>query len=107
MKKEISTIINVKENKVGILRVNDVDYISLTDLAKYQNTIDSSGVIFNWMSNKDSFGFYSLWEEFNNENFNSMESHRIKIEEAPYNRFTMTPTRWKRDIVQIHYDVIK
>ena len=34
-------------------------------------------------------------EELNNENFNSVESHRIRIEEVPYNRFTMSPKRWK------------
>ncbi len=37
MKNNISTIISVQENEIGILRVNDIDYISLTDLAKYQN----------------------------------------------------------------------
>ena len=47
------------------------------------------------MSNKNSFEFYSLWEEINNPNFNSVESHIIKNEEVPYNRFTMTPKRWK------------
>lgn len=26
-----------------------------------------------------------------------MESHRIKIAEVGYNRFTMTPNRWKKD----------
>ena len=26
-----------------------------------------------------------------------MESHRIKTNEVPYNRFTMTPNRWKKD----------
>ena len=26
-----------------------------------------------------------------------MESHRIKIDEVGYNRFTMTPNRWKKD----------
>ena len=64
-------------------------------MAKYQNEVDPSGVIRNWMSNKNSFEFYSLWEELHNENFNSVESHRIKIEEVGYNRFTMTPKRWK------------
>lgn len=49
------------------------------------------------MSNKNSFEFYSLWEELNNENFNSVESHRIKIDEVGYNRFTMTPNRWKKE----------
>ena len=95
--KNLTTNIVVAENKIGIMRVGDVEYISLTDLARYANPGDPSGVIRNWMSNKDSFGYYGLWEEINNPNFNSVEFHGIKIEEAPYNRFTMTPTRWKKD----------
>ena len=98
MKKDsVTTEIVVKENKIGILRVENVNYISLTDLAKQANPDDPSGVIRNWMSNKNSFDYYSLWEELNNENFNSVESHRIKIDEVGYNRFTMTPNRWKKD----------
>lgn len=93
----ITTELNVKDNKIGILRIGNVDYVSLTDLAKSVNKSDPSGVIRNWMSNKNSFDFYSLWEELHNENFNSVESHRIKIEEVGYNRFTMTPNRWKRE----------
>lgn len=50
------------------------------------------------MSNKNLFDYYRLWEEINNENFNSVESHKIKIAEVGYNRFTMTPNLWKRDI---------
>ena len=97
----IKTNINVNGNNIGVMRVNNVDYISLTDLARYINLEDPSGVIRNWMSNKNSFDFYSLWEEINNKNFNSVESHRIKIEEVGYNRFTMTPKRWKRDFNSI------
>lgn len=77
--------------------INNTNYISLTDLAKYTNSKDPSGVIRNWMSNKNSFEYYSLWEEINNENFNSVESHRIKISEVGFNRFTMTPNRWKKE----------
>lgn len=39
---KVTTEIIVKENRVGILRINNVDYISLTDLAKYQNSSDPS-----------------------------------------------------------------
>lgn len=91
------TNIKVKNAEVGIMRVGDVDYISLTDLAKYSNPEDPSGVIRNWMSNKDSFEYYGLWEDINNHDFNSVKFHGIKINEAPYNRFTMTPARWKKD----------
>ena len=93
----IFTELIVKENKIGIMRIGNENYISLTDLAKYANPEDPSGVIRNWMSNKNSFEYYSLWEELNNPNFNSVESHRIKTNEVPYNRFTMTPNRWKKD----------
>ncbi len=94
-----NNILNLSREKGNekVMRVGDVDYISLTDLAKYQNSIDPSGVIRNWMSNKNSFYFYNLWEELHNENFNSVESHRIKIDEVGYNRFTMTPNRWKKE----------
>ena len=102
MKKDIiKTEMKVKDNIIGVMRFGDVDYISLTDLAKYENPKDPSGVIRNWMSNKDSFAFYSLWEELHNNNFNSVESHRIKIDEVGYNRFTMTPNRWKKEFYSI------
>lgn len=97
MPKNITTKITVKDNEIGVMRVGEVDYISLTDLAKYTNPFDPSGVIRNWMSNKNSFDYYGLWEEINNPNFNSAGFHGIKITEAPYNRFTMTPYRWQKD----------
>lgn len=93
----LTTEIIVKKTKIGVMRVGNVNYISLTDLASYANSDDPSGVIRNWMSNKNSFEFYSLWEELNNPNFNSVESHGIKVKEVPYNRFTMTPNRWKKN----------
>lgn len=93
----IKTEMNVNNEKISVMRIGNEEYISLTDLAKYANPTDPSGVIRNWMSSKNSFEFYSLWEELNNKNFNSVESHRIKIEEVGYNRFTMTPSRWKKD----------
>lgn len=97
MNDNVITKMHVKDNLVKVMRVNGVDYISLTDLASYINTNDPSGVIRNWMSTRNSFSFYSLWEELNNPDFNSVKSHGIKIDEVPYNRFTMTPNRWKKE----------
>lgn len=43
LKKDIvTTEIIVKENRVGILRVGNVNYISLTDLARQANSEDPS-----------------------------------------------------------------
>ena len=53
------------------------------------------------MSNQNSFAFYSLWEELNNHSFNSVESHGIKANEVPYNRFTMILNRWKKEFNSI------
>lgn len=97
MNDKIITKMHVKDNLVKVMRVNGVDYISLTDLASYINPNDPSGIIRNWMSTRNSFSFYSLWEELNNPDFNSVKSHGIKIDEVPYNRFTMTPNRWKKE----------
>jgi len=48
MSKElITTQMNVNNKLVRVMRVDNVDYISLTDLAKYQNENDPSGVIRN------------------------------------------------------------
>ena len=96
MKNEISTILNVKNQDVRVVRIDEKEYISLTDLARYANNEDPSGVIRNWMSNKNSYDFYSLWEYLNNPSFNSVESDGIKINEVGKNSFTMTPKRWRK-----------
>ncbi len=78
MKKElIKAEINVNDNKIGILRIGDTDYISLTDLAKYSNPENPANVIIHWMSNKGTFDYIGLWEQLNNENFNFTEFREI------------------------------
>ena len=37
--------ITVKNNKIGIMKVGDVDYISLTDLARYEEKDEPSDLI--------------------------------------------------------------
>ena len=51
---------NVHENEVKVMRINDEDYILLTDLTRYKNPNNPGDVIIKWMSNKSSFDFYSL-----------------------------------------------
>lgn len=43
----------VKDNLINIIRIDNTDYISLTDLASYSNPLDPSGVIRNWMSTRN------------------------------------------------------
>lgn len=90
----IKTEIDVKNNKIGIMRIGDVDYISLTDLAKYSNPDNPANVIIHWMSNKGTYDYIGLWEQLNNPNFNFTEFSEIKIKEVGYPSFTLSPKRW-------------
>ena len=36
-KTQITTVMNVNENEIRVMRIDNEDYISLTDLAKYKN----------------------------------------------------------------------
>ena len=93
MNDKITTIMNVNENEIRVMRINDEDYISLTDLARYKNPTDPSDVIKKWLSNYDTIEFLGLCEELSNEKFNSAEFGLIKSE-APKKSFTMTPSQW-------------
>ena len=56
----IQTELDVNNNKIRVMRINDVDYISLTDLAKYSNPENPANVIIHWMSNKGTFDYIGL-----------------------------------------------
>ena len=92
-KEEITTEIIVKENKVGILRVGNTNYISLTDLAKYQNSSDPSFTVKNWLRRITTIDYVGLWEEIHNPDFNLVEFDQIKTEYGR-NSFAMSPSQW-------------
>ena len=45
---------NVRDNEIRVMRIDNVDYISLTDLARYKNSNNPGDVIIKWMGNKSS-----------------------------------------------------
>ena len=94
MKKDlVTTEIIVKEKTVGILRVGNVNYISLTDLARYQNSSDPSFTVKNWLRRINTIDYIGLWEEIHNQDFNLVEFDQIKTEYGR-NSFAMSPTQW-------------
>ena len=93
MNKSNTTVMNVNDNEIRVMRIGGEDYISLTDLARYKNSSAPGDVIIKWMSNKSSFDFYSLWDELFNEDFNLAESREFKNDSATQS-FTMSPSRW-------------
>jgi len=84
--------IRVKNTEVSVILVNDSDYISLTDIAKYK-TDDTSAVIGNWMRNRNTIEFLGIWETLYNPNFKPLEFEGFK-KEAGLNAFTMSPLKW-------------
>ncbi len=47
----------VKDQVINIIRIDDNEYISLTDLARYADEDDPRYPIQNWMRNKDVISY--------------------------------------------------
>jgi len=92
-KNSVTTEIMVKDTKIGVMRVGNINYISLTDLAKYQNSSDPSFTIKNWLRRINTIDYIGLWEQIHNESFNLVEFDQIKTEYGR-NSFAMSPTQW-------------
>ena len=60
----IKTEIQVKENKNGIIRIGNLNYISLTDLAKYQNSSDPSFSVKNWLRRVTTIDYVGLVNKY-------------------------------------------
>ena len=86
----------VKDQVINIIRIDDNEYISLTDLARYADEDDPRYPIQNWMRNKDVISYLGLWESINNEKFKGVEFDTFK-NEAGSNKFKISPQKWIRE----------
>ena len=82
----------VKDTVIRLIKTNQDDYISLTDIAKYKSD-EPNVVIQNWLRNKNTIEFLGIWEKLNNSNFNPIEFEGVK-NKAGSNAFTLSPTKW-------------
>ena len=96
MKDSIKTEIIVKEQRINVLRIDNKDYISLTDLARYANPDEPKIPIYAWMRNKDVIAYLGLWEQLNNENFKGHEFETFQ-NQAGKNSFYMSPQKWIKE----------
>ncbi len=92
----IKTQIVVKEQKISVLRIDNKEFISLTDLARYANPEEPKIPIYAWMRNKDVLAYLGLWEQLNNENFKGHEFETFE-NEAGKNSFYMSPQKWIKE----------
>lgn len=86
----------VKEQIINIMRIDNKEYISLTDLARYADSDDPRYPIQNWMRNKDVISYLGLWESIHNENFKGVEFDTFK-NEAGSNKFKISPQKWIKE----------
>lgn len=95
-KDNIKTEIIVKEQKINVLRIDNKEFISLTDLARYANPEEPKIPIYAWMRNKDVIAYLGLWEQLNNENFKGHEFETFE-NQAGKNSFYMSPQKWIKE----------
>jgi len=83
----------VEKLEIAIFSIEQTEYISLTDMARYRDAERTNYIIQNWMRTRNAIEFCGLWEQMNNPGFKSIEFDAFK-NEAGLNSFTLTPQRW-------------
>jgi len=84
--------IMVQGSEITVVAINEQDFISLTDIARYK-TDDTSAVIGNWMRNRNTIEFLGIWESLYNQDFKPIEFEGFK-KQAGLNAFTLSPQKW-------------
>ncbi|GAA0368147.1 hypothetical protein GCM10008932_20000 [Alkalibacterium iburiense] len=80
-------------NEISVTFGEKKDYISLTDIAKYENKDSPADLIKNWLRNRNTLEYLGTWERLNNPNFKLVEFDQFKNESGS-NSFVMSPKKW-------------
>ena len=78
--------ITVKDTDVTVLKINEEDYISLTDMLKAK---DGGFFVTDWLRNRNTLEFIGIWENMFNPDFNYGEFATIK-NQSGLNRFKIS-----------------
>lgn len=65
----------IKDTEVSIVKMNDTDYICLTDMMKAK---DGDFFVTDWLRNRNTLEYIGIWEQVNNPAFNYGEFATIK-----------------------------
>jgi len=84
--------IQVEDKVISIIKKDEQDYICLTDMLKAKD-----GVFFitDWMRNRNTLEFLSVWEKINNPNFNYGEFATIR-NQSGLNSFKVSVKEWTK-----------
>ena len=76
--------------EIRTLKINEEDYISLTDMLKAK---DGEYFFSNWLRNRNTIEFLGIWEKVYNPNFNCVEFDIIKSQ-AGLNSYRLSAKEW-------------
>ena len=82
--------LTVLENEITILKVDDEDYISLTDMLKAK---DGDFFISDWLRNRNTIEYLGIWEKIHNPDFNYGEFAIITSKEG-LNSYKLSAKEW-------------
>lgn len=85
--------ITVKGIDIGLYYQNEQDYISLTDIARHQDSQNTDDLIRNWIRNRNTIEFLGIWELLYNPDFKPVEFDGFR-KQAGLNSFSMSPKQW-------------
>ena len=85
--------IEVEGSAIAVLKNQNEDYVSLTDMAKYKNAENTGLVISHWLSTRFAVDFLGIWEQINNPNFNLTEFSKIRFD-AGTNGYVLSVKQW-------------
>ena len=84
------TKIQVEDKFISIEKRDEEDYICLTDMLKAK---DGNFFITDWMRNRNTLEFLSVWEKIHNPNFNYGEFATIR-NQSGLNSFKVSVKEW-------------
>ncbi len=85
--------IEVLDREISVQAINEVDYICITDIARYRDSDHTDDLIRNWLRNRNTVEFLGIWEQLNNPGFKPVEFDGFR-KQAGLNSFTLTPKQW-------------
>jgi len=97
-------IIKVQDIEISVIVINDIDYISITDIAKSQDVESrAADVIKNWIRNRSTLEFLGTWEQLYNPDFKVVEFDHFRMR-AGLPSFVLGPGQWaeKTNAIGIH-----
>lgn len=89
-----NNIIKVQNVEVNITKIDERDYICITDIAKTkEGRSRTDDIIKNWIRNRYTIEFLGTWESLYNPNFKAVEFDGFR-KEAGLHTFTISVSEW-------------